>query len=114
MNRHDNAPPLADRLALDHEALAASVAEAATLVPSDVRTIATDEEAGEYVKGMTGWLEIYIKGEYQTPPEESHLVAFSGDVAEDPETWGPTLVTLRDARDEAVRKLMEKIGDDSA
>lgn len=50
MNRHDNAPPLADRLALDHEALAASVAEAAALVAGDVRAILTDEEAGEYAE----------------------------------------------------------------
>lgn len=50
MNRHDNAPPLADRLALDHEALAASVTDAASLVPGDVRAIVTDEEAGEYAE----------------------------------------------------------------
>lgn len=50
MNRHDNAPPLADRLALDHEALAAGVADAASLVPGDVRAIVTDEEAGEYAE----------------------------------------------------------------
>lgn len=50
MDRHDNSPPLADRLQIDHEALAASVAEAATLVPGDVRAIVTDEEAGEYAE----------------------------------------------------------------
>lgn len=50
MNRHDNSPPLADQLAIDHEALAASVAAAAALVPGSVRAIATDEEAGEYAE----------------------------------------------------------------
>lgn len=50
MERFHNAPPLADRLALDYEALAASVADAAALVPGDVRAIGTDEEAGEYAE----------------------------------------------------------------
>lgn len=50
MERFHNAPPLADRLALDYETLAANVAEAAALVPGDVRAIATDEEAGEYAE----------------------------------------------------------------
>jgi hypothetical protein len=73
-----------------------------------------DEEAHEYIKGMTGWLEIYINGEYQPPPEYSTLVAFSGDVAEDTRLWGPTLVALREAYERAAELLHEMIGDESA
>ncbi len=50
MDRHHNAPPLAERLQLDHEALAAQVTEAAALVPGEVRAVMSDEEAGEYAE----------------------------------------------------------------
>lgn len=48
ITRHDNAPPLADRLALDHAALVKEATEAADLVPPDIRAIADDEEAAAY------------------------------------------------------------------
>lgn len=48
MDRHHNEPPLKDRLELDHAALIATGAEAAALVPSEIRAIASDEEAAAY------------------------------------------------------------------
>lgn len=45
-----NEPPLAERLSIDHEALAASAREAAELVPDAIRAVQSDEEAGEYAE----------------------------------------------------------------
>jgi hypothetical protein len=43
-----NQPPLADRLALDHGDLAKRAAEAAAMVPAELRAIETDDEAAAY------------------------------------------------------------------
>jgi hypothetical protein len=43
-----NEPPLADRLALDHAELLRLAAEAAALVPAELRPIADDEEAAAF------------------------------------------------------------------
>lgn len=48
ITRHHNSPPLADRLAIDHAALVKEATEAAALVPTEIRAIETDEEAGAY------------------------------------------------------------------
>lgn len=50
ITRHHNEPPLADRLALDHADLVKRADEAAALVPTDVRAIASDEEAAAYTQ----------------------------------------------------------------
>lgn len=47
-DRHGNNPPLKDRLEIDHAALLASAAEAAALVPQQIRPIESDEEAAGY------------------------------------------------------------------
>lgn len=46
----DNAPPLADRLAIDHAALVKEADEVVALVPADLRAIETEEEAGAYTE----------------------------------------------------------------
>jgi hypothetical protein len=50
MDKHHNQPPLAERLDLDHARLAAEAAEAAALVPAEIGSIGTDEEAGAYAE----------------------------------------------------------------
>lgn len=66
MDRHHNAPPLAERLEIDHAALASQVKEAAGLVPDELAPIATEEDAGGYIEtaktlrdlvGSTGTVE---------------------------------------------------------
>lgn len=72
MDRHHNAPPLAERLEIDHAALAGQVKEAAALVPDDLAPIATEEDAGGYTEtakalrdlvGTTGAVEKARKAE---------------------------------------------------
>jgi hypothetical protein len=50
ITRHHNEPPLADRLAVDHAALLKQAADAAALVPDQVRAIENDEEAAGYTE----------------------------------------------------------------
>lgn len=50
MDRHHNAPPLAERLELDHVELTERLADVLDLVPPELRAIGTDEEAGEYAE----------------------------------------------------------------
>ncbi len=50
MDRHDNAPPLADRLEIDHAALAAQAKEAGELVPETLAAITSEEDAGAYAE----------------------------------------------------------------
>ena len=68
-SRHHNAPPLADRLAVDHASLAARAQEAADLCPLELQPIPDDQTAGEYaetakaIKGVTAQIETARKGE---------------------------------------------------
>lgn len=66
MDRHHNAPPLAERLEIDHATLAAQVKEAAALVPDELAPIGNEEDAGGYTEtaktlrdlvGTTGLVE---------------------------------------------------------
>lgn len=72
---HDNAPPIADRLALDYEALAASVTEAAALVPGDVRAIASDAEAGEYAEAAKAIKAVLVQVEAARKLEKADILA---------------------------------------
>lgn len=72
MDRHHNAPPLAERLEIDYAALAGQVKEAAALVPDALAPIATEEDAGGYTEtakalrdlvGTTGTVEKARKAE---------------------------------------------------
>lgn len=72
MDRHHNAPPLAERLEIDHATLAAQVKEAAGLVPDELAPITSEEDAGGYTEtaktlrdlvGSTGTVEKARKGE---------------------------------------------------
>jgi len=67
-----NAPPLAERLKIDHAALASQVTEAAGLVPAELAPIANEEDAGGYIEaartlrdlvGTTGAVEKARKAE---------------------------------------------------
>lgn len=50
MDRLHNAPPLADRLEIEHAALATKAAECAELVPETLAPVTTDEDAGAYAE----------------------------------------------------------------
>lgn len=50
MDRHDNMPPLADRLEIEHADLAAKAIECADLVPETLAPVTTDEDAGAYAE----------------------------------------------------------------
>ncbi len=50
MDRLHNAPPLADRLEIEHAALATKAAECAELVPETLAPVETDEDAGAYAE----------------------------------------------------------------
>lgn len=72
MDKHHNQPPLADRLAIDHAALAAEIKEAAAMVPDELAPIANEEDAGGYTEtakalrdlvGTTGTVEKARKAE---------------------------------------------------
>lgn len=63
MDRHHNAPPLAERLEIDHASLDAQVDEALALCPDTLKPVADDEEAGAYaetakaIKGIAALVE---------------------------------------------------------
>jgi len=69
MNRHHNAPPLAERLEIDHAALASQAAEAGDLVPDTLAAITSDDDAGAYaetakaLKGVASIVEAARKKE---------------------------------------------------
>lgn len=50
MDRHHNAPPLAERLAIEYDALAVKALECYDLVPETLAPVTTDEEAGAYAE----------------------------------------------------------------
>lgn len=63
MDRHHNAPPLAERLEIDHASLAHQAQEAAALVPDEIGAVTDDEMAGGYaetakaIKGVAAIVE---------------------------------------------------------
>lgn len=69
MDRHHNQPPLAERLAIDHSALAEMAKEVATLVPDELAPISDEDGAGGYaetakaLKEYTALVEKARKGE---------------------------------------------------
>lgn len=64
-----NAPPLAERLEIDHASLAAQALEAAALLPGELKPIGDDDEAGAYaetakaLKGVAALVEAARKKE---------------------------------------------------
>jgi len=50
MDRYHNAPPLAERLGIEYEALAVKALECYDLVPETLAPVATEEEAGAYAE----------------------------------------------------------------
>ena len=50
MDRHHNAPPLAERLEIEHANLAAKALECAEMVPETLAPVVTDEDAGAYAE----------------------------------------------------------------
>jgi hypothetical protein len=94
MDRHHNAPPLAERLEIDHAALATAATEAAALVPAELAPIASDEDAGGYaetakalkeVVGTTGSIEKARKQEKDQILKDGRTVdAFFAGLADAP------------------------------
>lgn len=50
MDRHHNAPPLAERLEIEHANLAAKAVECAEMVPDTLAPVTTDDDAGAYAE----------------------------------------------------------------
>lgn len=50
MDRHHNAPPLAERLEIEHADLAAKALECAGLVPETLAAVTSDDDAGAYAE----------------------------------------------------------------
>ncbi len=50
MDRHHNAPPLAERLEIEHANLAAKAVECVDLVPEALAPVTTDDDAGAYAE----------------------------------------------------------------
>lgn len=89
MDRHHNAPPLAERLEIEHASLATQATEAAALVPAELRPIDTDEEAGAYaetakaLKGVASIIEAARKREKDQIIKDGRTVdAFFAGIAE--------------------------------
>lgn len=92
MDRHHNAPPLADRLELDYADLAARAAEGAALVPPELAPIITAEDAEAYAEtaralkeyvGNTGLIEKARKAEKdQTLKDGRTIDAFFARIGE--------------------------------
>lgn len=94
MDKHHNQPPLAERLEIDHAALATAAADAAALVPSELAPITSDEDAGGYaetakaikdVVGTTGSIEKARKQEKDQILKDGRTVdAFFAALADAP------------------------------
>lgn len=92
MDRHHNAPPLAERLEIDHATLAEQVKGAAALVPDDLAPIFSEEDAGGYAEtakalkdfvGTTGLVEKARKAEKEQINKDGRTVeAFFAALAE--------------------------------
>lgn len=119
MDRHHNAPPLAERLQLDHESLAAQVEEAKALVPGDLRPVTSEEEAGEYaetakvIKGIASMVEAERKKEKAAILEAGRTVdAFFSKMADPLKALTDKLVAainaFQRAKLEAERKAAEE------
>lgn len=70
VTKHDNQPPLEDRLALDHADLVKRATEAVALVPDDLRAIATDEEAADYTETAADLKAILKEADAAFTPEK--------------------------------------------
>jgi len=78
MSRHGiggNAPPLADRLAMDHAALSTGAANAAQLVPAEIRAIESDDEAGDYAETARALKEVAKAIEAARTKEKQQILA---------------------------------------
>lgn len=119
MERHHNAPPLAERLQLDYESLAAQVAEALALVPGELRAITTEDEAGGYaetakaIKGVAAMVEAARKKEKADILEAGRTVdGFFSKMADQLKAVADKLVgeinTFQRAKLEAERRAREE------
>lgn len=70
ITRHDNEPPLADRLALDHADLVKRSLEAIDLVPEQVRAIQSDEEAQAYTDTAADIKKVLKEADAAFTPEK--------------------------------------------
>jgi len=78
MSRHGiggNAPPLADRLAMDHAALSTGATNAAQLVPAEIRAIESDDEAGDYAETARALKEVAKAIEAARTKEKQQILA---------------------------------------
>lgn len=78
MSRHGiggNAPPLADRLAMDHAALSTGATNAAQLVPAEIRAIESDDEAGDYAEAARALKEVAKAIEAARTKEKQQILA---------------------------------------
>jgi len=72
-----------------------------------------DDELFEYTHTGDAWIEIDAPEGYVESEHDSGHWPFSATVQHDTETWGLTLVAMRDAHQEATRLLYERMGDES-
>jgi hypothetical protein len=115
MNLHHNAPPLADRLELDHASLAAQANDAVALVAADVAPVTNDDEAGAYaeaaktLKGIAAQIEKVRKAEKEETLKAGRTIdAFFAKMADPVKAAADRLVgainTFQRAKLEAERK----------
>lgn len=70
ITRHDNQPPLAERLALDHADLVKRATEASELVPDQLRAIADGEEADGYIETAKAIKDLIKEADDAFEPEK--------------------------------------------
>ena len=70
ITKHDNQPPLDERLALDHADLLKRATEAIALVPEKLRPIADQEEAAAYTETAADILTIWDEANEAFEPEK--------------------------------------------
>lgn len=77
ITRHDNEPPLADRLALDHADLVKRATEAVALVPDNIRAVASDDKAAAYTETAADLKKILKEVDDAFTPEKEPWLAGS-------------------------------------
>ena len=105
MSRHGiggNAPPLSDRLAMDHATLAAGAATAAQLVPAEIRAIESDDEAGDYAETAKALKEV-------AKTIEKARVAEKEQIIKDGRTVETFFATLSQPLKDAINKVVGAI-----
>ena len=105
MSRHGiggNAPPLSDRLAMDHATLAAGAASAAQLVPAEIRAIESDDEAGDYAETAKALKEV-------AKTIEKARVAEKEQIIKDGRTVETFFATLSQPLKDAINKVVGAI-----